>query len=149
MMNYCEEDDDGDTKLDTLSHSYWSILGEETIVEIDKRKRGEILEKTKNEMKIEIWMSSWAHWLYTPWLWATTIHLYMGSRWPKMVGHRVLIGQEISLSLSTTSLYQLKDQLCRCIVVPCLDTYLLEKTYLHLLIYSSLRGCCCKKMRVL
>jgi hypothetical protein len=33
-------------------------LGEETIVEIDKRKRGEILEKTKNETKIEIWMSS-------------------------------------------------------------------------------------------
>jgi hypothetical protein len=48
-----------------------------------------------------------------------------------MVGPRILIEQEISLSLSTTSLYQLKDQLCRCIVVvPCLDTYLLAPTYL-------------------
>jgi hypothetical protein len=29
-------------------------FGEETIVEIEKRKRGEILEKMKNEIKIEI-----------------------------------------------------------------------------------------------
>jgi hypothetical protein len=83
-------------------------FGEETIFEIDKREKGWNFRKMKNEKKFEIWMSSWAHWLYTPWLWATTILLCMGSRWPKMVGHRILIGQEISLSLSTTSFYQLK-----------------------------------------
>jgi hypothetical protein len=58
MMNYCEEDDDGDTNLICCLIHIEACWGKKQLLKLTRGKAGKILEKTKNEIKIEIWMSS-------------------------------------------------------------------------------------------
>jgi hypothetical protein len=56
-MNYCEEDDDGDTNLIPCLIHIEAFWGKKQFLKLTREKMG-ILEKMKNEIKVEIWMSS-------------------------------------------------------------------------------------------